>query len=488
MVLSRRTLLKLGVLGGALAVMPLAPSIATYTADRPAPSPQIPRFVRPLAVPPVLRPVRSTATTDYYEVTQREAQVEILPGLPTTIWGYNGLFPGPTFRVRSGRTIVVRHTNLLPDGVVVHQHGGVTPPESDGYPTDLIPPGGSGAYVYPNQHRAATLWYHDHAMDRTGFHIYMGLAGFYIVEDEGEDRLSLPKGAYDVPLLLQDRRFAADGSLVFAPLGHIAVDGDVLLVNGVPWPRLEVANRKYRFRVLNGSNSTTFRLALGSGQPLTVIGTDGGLLPAPVQTPEIRLAMAERVEIVVDFSAYPIGSQVVLENRDGEGQLGQIMRFDVVRQEADDSEVPQTLRAMEQLSEAMAVRTREFVFGPRPTLNANPPVEMVINGQEFDPNRIDARPRLGDVEIWRLKGATLLGLGGRQSHPVHIHLVSFQILDRDGARPAPYEAGWKDTVVVPFDQEVRVIMRFDGYRGKYIMHCHNLEHEDMAMMTNFEVV
>jgi FtsP/CotA-like multicopper oxidase with cupredoxin domain len=487
MALARRALLKLGVLGGATALLPLAPTVASFGTVRAVPSPAVPQFGLPLAIPPELRPTRVTETTDFYELTQREARVEILPGLATTIWGYDGQFPGPTFRARTGREVVVEQTNLLADGVAVHQHGGVTAPDSDGYPTDLIPPGGRRTYVYANPHRAATMWYHDYAMDKTGAHNYMGLAGFYLVADEVEDRLPLPKGAYDVPLLLQDRRFAPDGSLVFAPLGHIGVvDADVLLVNGVPWPRFEVANRRYRFRILNGSNATIFTLGLSSGRPLTVIGTDGGLLPAAVESPSVRVAMAERVEVVVDFADYPIGSQILLENRGGQGQLGQIMRFDVVREEADDSSIPPVLRPLERLDETMATRTRAWVFGPHPTLAANPPVEWLINGQEFNPNRIDARPRLGDVEIWHITNELALGVGG-MDHPVHIHLVNFQILDRNGAKPAPYEAGWKDTVLVPRGEEVRLIMRFEDFRGRYIMHCHNLEHEDAAMMTNFEV-
>jgi FtsP/CotA-like multicopper oxidase with cupredoxin domain len=489
MVASRRTFLKLTALGAAAALLPLAPTVATFSATPAAPSPRVTQFVLPLKLPPELRPTRVTETTDFYEVTQKEARVEILPGLETTIWGYEGMFPGPTFRARSGREVVVNQTNLLSEGTAVHLHGGVTAPDSDGYPTDLIAPADRRAYVYSNEHPAATLWYHDHAMDRTGLHNYMGLAGFYLVEDDVEDRLPLPKGAFDVPLLLQDRRFAADGSLVFRPLGDVGmIDGDVLLVNGVPWPRFAVANRRYRFRILNGSNSTIFNVALDSGHPFAMIGTEGGLLPAPVQVPEVRVAMAERVEVVIDFAAYPIGTHVVLENRDGAGRMGQIMRFDVVRHEPDDSSVPATLRPFEALTEAMAVQTREWVFGPRPTLTANPPVEWVINGREFDPNRIDATPVLGTVEIWRVVNQTLgFGAGG-MDHPVHVHLVNFLLLDRNGAKPAPYEAGWKDTVLIPKGEEVRLIMRFAGHRGKYIMHCHNLEHEDSAMMTSFLVV
>jgi FtsP/CotA-like multicopper oxidase with cupredoxin domain len=285
---------------------------------------------------------------------------------------------------------------------------------------------------------------------------------------------------------LQDRKFAADGSLVYHPLGHVLTEADTLLLNGSPWPRFAVANRKYRFRVLNGSNSNVFNLALSTGQPLVQIATDGGLLPAPVQSPAIRLAMAERVEVVIDFSVYPIGTQIVLKNLAATGALGEIMRFDVDRREPDASSVPEILRPLEVIPESVAVRTRTFVFGGKPTLQYDPPVEWVINGQTFDPGRIDAAPKRGSVEIWRFVNHALLGVAG-MDHPVHVHLVNFQILDRNGAKPAPYEAGWKDTVLVPKGQEARVIMRFDDYNGKYIMHCHNLDHEDGSMMTNFEV-
>jgi spore coat protein A, manganese oxidase len=309
--LSRRQILKLGALAVLGMTLPVSTSIAPM-ATGVKKSPRVPLFAQTLRIPPVLASVRRDATTDYYEITQKLAQVEILPDLTTTIWGYNGQFPGPTIKARTGRTTVIQQTNLLPDPVAVHQHGGLTSPESDGYPTDLIPPGGTKEYVYPNQRRASTMWYHDHAMDQTGRHVYLGLAGFYIVQDDVEDSLPLPKGAYDVPLLLQDRLFAADGSLAFNPVGHVLTPGDTILVNGTPWPRFEVANRKYRFRILNGSNSRVFKLALSTGQPFVQIGTDGGLLPAPVESPAIPLAMAERAEVAIDFSIYPIGTQIAL--------------------------------------------------------------------------------------------------------------------------------------------------------------------------------
>jgi FtsP/CotA-like multicopper oxidase with cupredoxin domain len=483
--LNRRQALKFGAVTLLGAMLPLSTNLTPMVTGVKK-SPKVRLFSQALRVPPVLEPVRRDATTDYYEMTQQPARVEILPGLATTIWGYNGQFPGPTIVGRTGRRIVIRQANLLPEPVAVHQHGGLTSPESDGYPTDLIPPGGTKEYVYPNERRASTMWYHDHAMDQTGRHVYLGLAGFYILQDELEDSLPLPKGAYDVPLLLQDRLFAADGSLAYQTVGHVLTEGDTMLVNGMPWPRFEVANRKYRFRILNGSNSRSFNLALSTGQPFVQVGTDGGLLPAPIESPAIPLGMAERVEVVIDFSRYPIGSQVVLRDLDSADEMGQIMRFDVTRRAADDSRVPENLRPLEVIPESAATRTRTFTFGPHPTLDYLPPVEWLIDGKRFDPNRIDATPELGSVEIWRFVNEKA-PFGGGMEHPVHVHLVNFQILDRNGQKPAPHEAGWKDTVLVPRGEEARVIMTFEQYRGKYIMHCHNLSHEDGSMMTNFEV-
>jgi spore coat protein A, manganese oxidase len=514
MSLNRRQFVKLGLLGGAAALLPVAPAVAAHKSA--PPTPVIPSFAQDLTIPPVLQPVRSDATTDYYQMTQEEAQVEILPGLTTTIWGYDGSFPGPTVVARRGRGAVVTVTNKLPllgatkaayvcgdmagmampglpalspaekaSATVTHLHGAVTAPNSDGYTTDLVPVGTSRDYVYPNNQRAATLWYHDHAMDTTAYHNYMGLSGMYIVHDDEEMALPLPKGEYDVPLIIRDRTFNADGSFVL-PTGQFFDDGNVTLVNGKAWPRFEVANRKYRFRILNASNSRPYLLTLGPDRPLVQIATDGGLLPAPVESASIPLAPAERIEVVIDFAAYPLGSQVVLQNIGRDGQMGQVMRFDVVRSAEDDSSVPATLTTIEPLRPEQAVRERTFVFGP--TLSwAHLPYDWTINGQTFDPNRIDATPNLGDVEIWHFVNHKLGGIHG-MPHPIHVHLVNFQLLDRKGVKPAAYETGWKDTVNVEQGEEARVIMRFEGYKGKYMLHCHNLQHEDCAMMTNFETV
>src|SRR5919107_1762900 len=308
MAFTRKEFLKLGLVGGAgLALSSGASASSPWGSVRTTghllrSKAQLPKPFRiPLIVPPVLKPVRTDSRarlarvpTDYYEITPKEGEAEILPGLTTTLWGYDGIFPGPTIESRSGRKIVVRYRNELPVPVTTHLHGGRTPPESDGYPTDLILPKsgsshthhehsadpiwlfhrGSKDYVYPLEQRAATLWYHDHRMDFTGPQIWRGLAGFHIVHDDVEDALPLPKEKKDVPLMLCDRSFGEGGSFLYPSLdpslqgkpgvkGNYmdGVLGDTILVNGVPWPVLEVSNTKYRFRILNASNARRYRLA-----------------------------------------------------------------------------------------------------------------------------------------------------------------------------------------------------------------------------------
>ncbi|HHQ40886.1 MAG TPA: multicopper oxidase family protein [Chromatiales bacterium] len=439
----------------------------------------VPVFQIPLPVPPELAPSGTVNGKPLYEIVQREADVEIIPGTTTRIWGYNGITPGPTLRVRRGDPVVVRQTNLLPDNVTTHLHGGHVPPQYDGYPVDYIVPGASKDYHYPNTQAGAMLWYHDHTMDLTGRHVWMGLAGLYIIEEPGEDTLGLPSGPYEVPLVIQDRNFAADGSLVYTDNIMQGELGSIILVNGAPWPYLEVGTRKYRLRILNGSNARLYELALSNGAPFIQIGTDGGFLEQPVQRTRIRLAPAERVDVIVDFSSASVGDSIVLQNRAATGAVSQIMRFDVTRAEADIGPVPQFLFPVERLDPAAATSTRTFVF----SMGGGMRTPWVINGLPYDPNRIDARPILGSTEIWELVNRSGM------FHPVHIHDIMWQIVDVNGRPPAPGEAGWKDTFYVPPRGRVRVIGRFENYRGgPYVFHCHILEHEDHAMMAQFEVI
>ncbi|MGW4800269.1 multicopper oxidase family protein, partial [Nonomuraea sp. NPDC004297] len=440
-------------------------------------------YAAALPVPEVAKPVRSAGEADFYELTERAAEAELLPGLRTPIWGYGGTFPGPTIRARSGRRTVVKLINQLGEPTVLHLHGGHTPPESDGFPTDLVAPGASREYVFPLEQRAATLWYHDHRMDYTGPQVWRGLAGMFLVGDAEEEALPLPRGDRDVPLLICDRSFAADGTLLYPALeGRPGVReaymggvlGDVILVNGAPWPELRVARARYRLRLCNASNARTYELTTGG--TMVRIGSDGGLLAAPRTVRQLRLAPGERADVVVDFSAYQVGQHVELRNAAGEGPQARVMRFAVDRDEADDSAVPARLSAVEALDPARATVTRDFEFAGG-SLHGG--TGWLVNGRPFDARRMEARPKLGDIEVWRLTSDV--------AHPVHLHLDQFQVLSVNGERP---QGGpeWKDTVELRDAQTVEIVTRFTDYRGRYVLHCHNLEHEDMAMMAAFEVV
>ena len=442
-------------------------------------------FTVPLPILPVLAPTSSDATTDYYDITMQVGTKGIIPGKLTTVWGYNGIYPGPTIKARTGRRTVVRQVNNLQESMSVHLHGGHTPPDSDGHPTDLVGPGSTKTYVYPNNQVAATLWFHDHAIDVTGRHVYMGLAAFYLLSDSVEDSLLLPKGDNDVALLIQDRLFNSDGSLNYPLTDNTittGVVGDTLLVNGAIQPYFQVGRRKVRFRILNGSNARIYKLALSTGDPLTQIGSDGGLLSNPVSRQEISLAPAERVDVVIDFSKYPVGTTVVLRNQDTSASpsIPDVMRFDVVREESDDSSIPTTLRPIVRLAESSASVTRTFTLGQTVQNGRND--IWTINGQLYDPARLDATPQLNTTEIWTFQNNSL------RAHPMHIHDIECQILDINGVPPEPGDDGMKDTFLVPGrGGTVRVIGRFTDNLGEYVSHCHILEHEDHAMMINFAV-
>jgi spore coat protein A len=521
--LSRRSLLRIaGGAGAATALGFTAPVLLRQAQTGRVVASQIPLpppFQVPLPIPPVLVPGRNPAFpgADYFEITQRVAQLEILPGVPTELWTFNGSYPGPTVISRSGVRTVVRHHNALPVPTVVHLHGGHTPPASDGFPTDLVYPQpgsavpmkampGMGAagmpdplartsvgtrdYDYPMTQRAATLWYHDHRMSFTAPSVYRGLAGFHLVRDAEDDALPLPRGERDIPLLIADRSFAADGSLLYPALDPAALStpgtpdrymggvlGDVILVNGAPWPVHDVAAARYRLRLLNASNARRYQLGLSprppGGKGFTQIGSDGGLLRTPVGHDTIEIAPAERFDVVLDFSRYRVGQEVTLVNHLGSGTTARVMRFRITRRATDGTTVPARLSAVEDLAVSQADRTRDFAFQNHDRRS------WTINGKEFDPVRPAATTRLGSTEIWRFTTDF--------HHSVHIHLVQFRVVARNGKEPGPYDAGWKDTVDLKPAEEAAVIARFTGYPGRYVLHCHNLEHEDMAMMATFTV-
>ena len=444
------------------------------------------RFTRAFATPPVLAPTAVDIDADYYDLVAQPGVAEIMPGRRTDIWSYNGSFPGPTIVARRNRQSIVRVRNALPTPTAIHLHGGNTAPDSDGFPTDMIMPGERRTYTYANRSRAATLWYHDHVMGQTGRDVYMGLAGLYLLRDEEEESLGLPSGAHELPVILQQRRFSEHGAFAYHEGDRIGVGGDVTLVNGVPWPRLEVEARPYRLRFVNASNATRYLLRLSSGTPLILIGVDGGLLAAPVPCAAIPLAMGERADVIVDFSAFGAGTVVDLVTGDLQDAGESLVRCVVGRRMGEMTVLPSHLSEVEVLSPTMAVGKRTFSFGAS-VARAFPPVSWTINGRGFDPNVALASARLGECELWTLQNHLGLGFAG-MFHTVHLHLSPFQLLSRNGGPPAPHERGWKDTVALERGERIDILTRFEGFRGKYLMHCHNLEHEDHDMMARIDIV
>ncbi|MFD3336163.1 multicopper oxidase family protein [Streptomyces sp. NPDC058700] len=456
--------------GGGAATVTAEPTAGTGT------PPPYTAFSERLPVPRVLRPVSSFDDTDVYELPMQHAEAEFFPGRPTPVLTFGGQFIGPTIRAKAGRRVKVRYVNRLDRAATVHLHGGHVPPGSDGFPMDLLEPGTSRVFDYPNRQQGATLWYHDHTCSREAEHVYRGLAGFYLIEGRDEAALRLPRGAYDVPIMIRDARFDENGGMIFEP----SPLPTTLHVNGRQTPYFPVDARKYRFRVLNATLHRTIELDLG-GLDMVQIASDCGLLPEPLRRKKIMIVPGERVEIVVDFSAQAVGSKLVLNDVFG-GAVEPVMRFDVTRRAFDSSRVPGRLRELPALPAATVERDVKLSFSPSGE-------EFAINDKTFDPNRVDTRIVEGTTEIWRVTNTDPAETPfGPVNHTFHMHLVPFRVLDRDGKPPLPGENGLKDTVLVRPGETVRVQATFSGYKGRYLYHCHLQEHSDIGMMAQMEIV
>jgi FtsP/CotA-like multicopper oxidase with cupredoxin domain len=344
---------------------------------------------------------------------------------------------------------------------------------------------------YPNKQAARTLWYHDHAIHHTAENAYFGMAGFYILHDPAEDKLDLPAGKYDIPLGLSSKQYNSDGTL-FSPAGETtSLYGDVIHVNGQPWPFHEVEPRMYRLRFLDASISRAFKLYFEDEKskkiPFQVIASDAGLLSRPVQSDNLEISMAERWEVVIDFSAYAGKNVTLRNNRDVQADedynsTDKVMRFVVgktVTSQQGNHAVASPLRAVPLPPNKSGV-DRSFRF-------ERTGGQWTVNGVTFADvnNRILAKPQRGQVEVWELENKS-----GGWSHPVHIHLIDFQILSRTNGKRGvlSYEKeALKDVVLLGTNEKVTVVARYAPWDGVYMFHCHNLIHEDHDMMAAFNV-
>jgi len=507
---TRRGVLKVGGLGvlGAMgaAALPFGNTLGAKTASSLDPSRVPEPFRAAFTRPPVLRPRQSVrgkdgVWTDHFSVTMRSTRAEVIPGLATRAFGYNGSVPGPTIKVRQGRRAVVQFRNRLPAvnplsgepfSTSVHLHGSASLPQYDGYANDLTPPGFYKDYHYPNFQPARTLWYHDHGVHHTAQNAYGGLYAQYHMHDAAE-RALLPQGEFDVPLVVVDAMFGLDGNLAYDDNSHSGLWGDVITVNGKAWPVMKVKRRVYRFRVLNASISRSYRFALDTGDPVTVVATDGGLMPRARQVSEWRHGNAERYEVLIDFRRYRPGQRVVLQNLSNPNNIDhlntdKVMAFDVTdapfsKKDHTWSRIPDTLVNSEvmRLKESDASRVRRLeVVRTGSSWSINGQTWHDVEQSQFD--LLVADPKPNTTEIWEIVN----GSGG-WFHPVHIHLVDFKVLSRNGQRPFDFERGPKDVVYTGEYETVRLLMRFGPQRGRYMVHCHNLPHEDHDMMQQFAV-
>ena len=489
-------------------------------------------FVDALPRPAIAQPVAGVpGGAAHYQIAMREVSQQLHRDLPPTrVWGYAGSYPGPTIEARRGlqvtatwvndlreletgalRTMHALHVDTCLHGpdhtgsapvTVVHLHGGRVPSDSDGYPEFTFGPGESSTlYTYPNQQQAATLWYHDHALGITRLNVMMGLAGFYLLRDDMEDALNIPRGEFEIAMAIQDRTFDADGSLDYHHEWMEHFFGDTVLVNGKVWPFLEVKQGKYRFRLLNGSNSRVYTLALSNGATFWQIGSDTGLLPAPVAMTALTFSPGERADVVMDFSGYAAGTEIILTNSavapfpsgPPESVIPNVMKFVVVGEAGDTDALPAALAPVQRIPESEAVMQRDLVLRkiPDPVCGGD---MWAINDLMWDD--ITEFPRLGTTEVWAWINRSGI------VHPMHMHLEPLQLLDRQafeivggevvpvGPRipPTAGEAGWKDTVQANPGEITRVILRFECFTGLFPYHCHILEHEDHEMMRQLNVL
>lgn len=560
--LNRRSFMRGAAFAGGFAIVSGTSSLLSSCSPQPSEIPQkntLASVPNPKFSPDIEINLKAEPTT-----------VSILSGQPTQVWSYAAQlvkgdpsslqnipdsYLGPIIRVRKGQRVRVNFQNNLPQGQasIVHWHGLILSEEMDGHPRFAIQPGQTYVYEFEVINRAGLNWFHPHPDGLTGQQAYAGLAGLFIVTDAEEEALNLPTGAYDVPIVLQDRTLDADNQLLYLGskigtprnrnLGNMdsmqqdnsgrssnnmmgdmssmmGFLGQKIFVNGKPNFTLSAATRVYRLRILNGSNSRIYKLAWSSGDPLTVIGTDGSLLTRPTERKYVMLAPGERIDVWADFSKLKVGTEISLNSlafsgaenigggnmgsmrgADNAPELGSVMilfKVKIEREEKESLQLPTKLVALPLLRPEEAVNATQ----PRRVELSLQGIKWVINGQPFEMNTVlpQETVKLNSIEQWeitnKLNPGAMMDTKG-MAHPIHLHGVQFQIISREvlpelaagwqTVKDGYVDDGFKDTVMVMPGERVKLLMKFEKYSGLYTYHCHNLEHEDAGMMRNYRI-
>ncbi|GIG90790.1 multicopper oxidase family protein [Plantactinospora endophytica] len=445
-------------------------------------------FVNRLAVPPLAQSRIDDRGRRVFDLRAQPGRRDFGQGGPTDTWGFNGDYLGPTLRANRGEQVVVNVVNGIGEPTSVHWHGMHLPAAMDGGPHQMVRPGATWSPHWTVDQPAATLWYHPHPHGRTAEHVYRGMAGMFLLDDEPSAGLPLPRryGVDDIPVIVQDRKFESDGRLDTdqGGIGGTGILGDTLLVNGTVGPYLDVSTERVRLRLLNGSNARTYDFGFADDRTFALVGTDGGLLERPHRTGRIRLSPGERAEIVVTvrpaeravLRSYPPnqGLEFLGGRFTGGDDTFDVLELRAGNRLAPSPEVPDRLTPVERLDPATATETRRFRLNGRE-----------INGRKMDLDRIDFAVTRGATEIWEIEKQDAT------PHSFHVHDVQFQVLSVDGRQPPPELRGWKDTILVTGGEEIRIIARFADHADPnmpYMFHCHLLLHEDQGMMGQFVVV
>ena len=454
------------------------------------------KFDNMLRLPPII-----TGASPINLVAKKNT-ASIIKGKISTVLGYGDSILAPIIKVNNGQTVSINFTNQLEEFTNIHWHGLIIPENMDGHPQYKVQPNSSFNYQFTINQKAGTNWFHPHPHLITGRQVFKGLAGMFIVNDSEEAALNLPSEEFEIPLIIQDKRIYADGSINYSPDSMDVMSGyfgQYICVNGSWSAYHNIKTKIYRLRILNGSNARVYSLSFSNGLNFNIIGSDGGLLGTTQTVNNILLSPGERVDVLADFSSLSVGTEVYLQSNSFNGGDSQgsesfkIMKFNVTEQITETFSIPTALVAFTPIASSLSIKTRSFDIanahmgaGGHGGMNMGSSGSIhKIGGKSFDMDRVDETVSANTTEIWEFDNSQ-----GTDLHPMHLHGVQFQVLSRTGGRGVvlPHEMGWKDTVLCMPSEKVKIIITFPNNLGKFVFHCHNLEHEDSGMMLNYKIV